>query len=306
MATVVRADKPTSAKPGAKAIVTGDGRMVGWIGGSCARPTVLREAGAALADGQPRLVRLSPPEKLGRVDSGTTEFPLTCVSGGALEIYLEAYLPEPRLVVLGHFPVCEALVSLGKQLGYHVIAMSPQGSEEQFSLADAFYSHLDVGSLKLENPPFVVVASHGNYDEEALESALSGTDSPYVALVSSKKRAESVRHDLEQAGVSQDRLRCLKVPAGLDIGAKTPEEIALSILAEIIALRAKLGGGTELEASTGESQQLRLAKDPVCGMQVDPSGALFSSEYEGQIYYFCASGCLRTFKRQPKDYLVSS
>lgn len=303
LATVVRADRPTSAKPGDKAIVTGDRRMVGWIGGSCARPTVLREASKALADGQPRLVRLSPPEKLGRGDSGTTEVPLTCVSGGALEIYLEAYMPKPHLVVIGHFPVCEALVGLGKQLGYHVTAMSPQGDEEQFSLADGFYAHLDVGSLKLEQPPFIVVASHGNYDEEALEAALKQTDSRYVALVSSKKRSESVARDLERSGVSPERLRSLKVPAGLDIGARTPQEIALSILAEIVALRRSRI--VERQAKTEEERQTRLARDPVCGMEVDPSGAMYTSEHEGQIYYFCASGCQRTFIRQPKDYLVS-
>src|SRR5512135_1346988 len=121
LATVVRAEKPTSAKSGSKAVITEEGTLKGWIGGSCAEPTVKREAKKALQDGQPRLLRLCPPEKLGVApQEGVIEIPMTCISGGTLEIYIEPQLAQPHLVVIGHLATAEALVRLGKGMGWRV------------------------------------------------------------------------------------------------------------------------------------------------------------------------------------------
>ncbi|MEK6574865.1 MAG: XdhC family protein, partial [Chloroflexota bacterium] len=136
LATVVRAERPTSAKAGAKAIVTADGTLTGWVGGSCAQPSVIRESLKALQDGQPRLLRLCPPEKLGRAGDGITEAALTCISGGTLEVYIEPHWPKPHLIVIGHLPVAEALTTLGKGMGYAVTVMGLDVTPGRFPHAD--------------------------------------------------------------------------------------------------------------------------------------------------------------------------
>src|SRR5512134_1161637 len=173
IATVVRAEKPTSAKAGSKAIITEDGALSGWIGGSCAEPTVKREVKKALQDGQPRLIRLCLPEKMGQApQEGVIEIALTCISGGTLEIYIEPQLAQPHLVVIGHLATAEALVSLGKGLGWRVSLMGLDVTRERFPDADQLFDHLDFSQLGITRNTYIVVASHGNYDEDMLVSAL--------------------------------------------------------------------------------------------------------------------------------------
>ncbi|HLF28253.1 MAG TPA: XdhC family protein [Anaerolineae bacterium] len=296
-ATVVRAEKPTSAKPGANAIVTADGALTGWIGGSCAQPSVVREALKALQDGQPRLVRLCPPEQLGRLpQEGVVEVTLTCISGGALEVYIEPHLPPPHLVAIGHLPIAEALTRLAKNLGYEVTAMGLDLTRERFSHADHLLDRLDFSQLTSGAQTYIVVATHGNYDEEALEGALR-TDAAYVALVASKKRAEAVMQYLREVGLPEERLTRLKYPAGVDIGAATPEEIALSILAEIVQVRRRAP-----QAAQPQTPSLAPAEaiDPVCGMTVEIATARYTADYLGQVYYFCSAGCKRSFQKEPE------
>jgi len=300
LATVVRAERPTSAKAGAKAIVTADGALTGWVGGSCAQPTVIREALKALQDGQPRLMRLCPPEKLGRgAQDGIVEFALTCISGGTLEVYIEPHLPRPQLVVIGHLPIAEALAALGKGLQYTVTVMGLDATQERFPQADLVLDRLDFSQLRVRvtAQTYIVVATHGNYDEEALEWALN-TEAAYVALVASPKRAEAVRQYLRETGVAEERLARLKCPAGLNIGASTPEEIALSILAEIVQLRRNL------QSPITHSQPPAEAIDPVCGMTVEIATARYVALHNGQSYYFCSAGCKHSFEKEPEKYLV--
>jgi len=317
LATVVRAEKPTSAKPGANAIITSDGVLTGWVGGSCTEHTVLSQARKALSDGQPRLVRLCPPEKLGAgPQEGIIEVALTCASGGTLEVYIEPHLPRPHLVVVGHLPVAIALARLGGGLGYEVSVMGPDLAPGAFSGIEKaqLFDSLDFSQLRITPQTYVVVASHGNYDEEGLTGALM-SDAPYVALVASRKRAESVVHYLREAGLPAERLARLKYPAGLDIGAVTPEEIALSILAEILQVRRQrqeqatgnaLGSEPQpLMEQAGTAEQLE-AIDLVCGMTVEIATARHKAEYNGQTYYFCAPGCKRSFEKDPEKYLVTS
>jgi xanthine dehydrogenase accessory factor len=307
IATVVRAEKPTSAKVGAKAIITEDGILSGWIGGSCAEPTVKRESKKALQDGQPRLMRLCPPEKMGQApQDGVIEIALTCISGGTLEIYIEPQLAQPHLVVIGHLATAEALVSLGKDLGWRVSLMGLDVTRERFPDADHIFDELDFSKLTITKNSYVVVASHGNYDEDMLVAALQ-SNAPYVALIASKKRANAILQYLNEASLTQAQIARLKYPAGLDIGAVTPEEIALSILAEIIQRRRH--GNMDIELVQNESkEQVKLeaaieAQDPVCGMMVEIATAHFTSEYGGRIYYFCAAGCKRSFDKEPGKYV---
>ncbi len=303
LATVVRAEKPTSAKAGARAIITPDGALSGWVGGSCAQPTVIREAVKALQDGQPRLIRLTPPEKMGQAPrEGVVEVALTCISGGTLEVYIEPHLPRPHLIVVSHLPIAEALTAIGKGLGYRVSVLGLDATPQRFPQADFVLDRLDFSQLKLTGQTYIVVATHGNYDEEALEWALK-TQAGYVALVASRPRAESVLDGLRASGLSADQLARLKYPAGLDLGARTPEEIALSILAEIIQRRPSAPITNPQLPMTAVPLE---AIDPVCGMTVEIATARHLATYAGQTYYFCAAGCKRSFEKEPEKYLVNS
>jgi xanthine dehydrogenase accessory factor len=316
IATVTRAEKPTSAKVGAKAIVTEDGALTGWIGGSCAEPTVKREARKALQDGQPRLIRLCPPETMGQApQEGVIEIALTCISGGTLEIYIEPQLAQPHLVVIGHLATAEALVSLGKDLGWRVSLMGLDVTRERFPDADRVFDSLDFSLLAITRNAYIIVASHGNYDEDMLVAALQ-SEVPYVALIASKTRATAILQYLREANLTHEQIARLKYPAGLDLGAVTPEEIALSILAEIIQRRRRSSVSNSLVSNSPASSSSDVtegaltnyqlpteAHDPVCGMSVDIATAHFTSEYGGKTYYFCAAGCKRSFDKEPGKYV---
>lgn len=297
-AIVVRAEKPTSAKPGDKAIVTSDGVMHGWIGGSCAQPTVIQEATKALADGEPRLIRLSTdPQKETR--AGLIDLPMTCFSGGTLEIYIEPQLPPTRLMIIGNLPVAQALAKLGQAMNYHVVAVDPDTGGASMAQADEVITDLKKIGAKITPLTYIVVASHGHYDELALEFALRSR-AAYVALVASKTRAAAVLEYLRGQGLSEDELARLKYPAGLDIQALRGDEIALSIMAEIVQRRrnAEPLDVQSLLASPAE------AIDPVCGMTVQIAGAEHQTEYNGQTYYFCCAGCQEAFEQNPAQYLT--
>jgi xanthine dehydrogenase accessory factor len=313
LATVVRIERPTSAKPGARAIVTQDGAMTGWVGGSCVEPSVRREAVRVLKEGNPRLLRICPPEKMGtEPQDGVIEVSMTCMSGGTLEIYLEPHLTQPHLVVFGHQALAEALVSMGKTLEYAVTVLGENLSRQRFPAADRIVEGLQFDQFEFLPNMYVVVASHGNYDELALEAALP-SKAAYVTLVASKKRAESIRTYLSQDGLSSELLGRLKYPAGFDFGASTPPEIALSILAEIIQLHRhgqKAAAGSNASetvavvAPQGEPPiEPQTAIDPVCGMEVEIATARYKSTYRGKQYYFCAPGCKRSFEKEPETYL---
>jgi xanthine dehydrogenase accessory factor len=287
LAIVVRCERPTSAKPGAKALIRADGTVTGWIGGACAEPVVVREAMAALRDGQPRLVSLvgESGRGAGRTE-GIREHPMTCHSGGTLEIYVEPHLPKPLLVLVGHGPVVEALAALGRAVEYTVAVVG----------AAAGPNALD--RLSLTPRASVVVASHGEVDEGMLERVLA-TSAGYVSLVASRKRAAAIVENLRRHGVSVERLGRLKAPAGLDIGAVTPTEIAVSILAEIIQLhRSEKWPASESVATPSTAQEV----DPVCGMTVNPTTARHRSEVGGRTVYFCCVGCKSRFDAAPERY----
>jgi xanthine dehydrogenase accessory factor len=283
LATVVRCERPTSAKPGAKALILDDGTVEGWIGGACAEPVVVREALAALRDGRPRLVGLigEGGRGPGRTE-GLVEFPMTCHSGGTLEIYVEPYLPKRQLVLVGHGPVVEALATLGRAADYAIT-----------TLADGE----PPGSLELTPHASVVVATHADSDEAALARVLA-TAAGYVSLVASRRRAALIVERLRRHGVPAERMAALKAPAGLDIGAQTPEEIAVSILAEIVqhARRAAPAWSGEAEGQAGPAA-VAEATDPICGMTVEIASARYRSDVAGATVYFCCRQCKDTFDR---------
>jgi xanthine dehydrogenase accessory factor len=305
-ASVVRFQAPISGKPGDKAIIFADGEMWGWIGGGCAQPVVIKEALKALADGQPRLVRISPTAA---PEDGIVDYTMTCHSGGTLDIYIEPVLPKPHVLILGRSPIAQTLARLGKAIGYRISVAAPGAEREQFPDVDLLQTEWNLSGLKITSETFVVVSTQGEGDEEGLEQA-ARTSAAYVAFVASKVKAQKILENLREAGVPAGRVSQIRAPAGLDIRAASPEEIAVSILAEIIQLRgARSNSAAEPKKSTLSVPSLRVldkeARDPVCGMLVNVSGAKYKSEHKGSAVYFCCTGCKQAFDRQPEKYTLS-
>ena len=303
-ATVVRAERPTSGKPGDKAIVTADGTMYGWIGGSCAQPTVIREALAALRSDESRFVRLSPDPASQPPREGLLDVPMTCFSGGTLEIYIEPQQPQPRLIVVGGLPVARALAELARAMSYRTIVVDPAHHGDAPPYADVLLTELPALAGRVTPVTFILIATHGQYDELALEQALA-TPAPYIGLVASRKRATQVREYLSDQGFAPEQLARFKSPAGLDIGARRGDEIALSIMAEIVQCRrglADLAWQEAVEAPPAATPAEAI--DPVCGMSVEIAGARYTCDHGGETFYFCCPACRKSFVRAPDEYLV--
>ncbi|MCZ6628634.1 MAG: XdhC family protein [SAR324 cluster bacterium] len=302
-ALVVRCDPPTSAKPGAKAVVTAEGAIVGWIGGGCAQPIVIEQAQAALREGTPRLIRISPDQGLVEVH-GMINFAMACHSGGTLDIFIEPVLPPVQLVVMGRSPVAQALCRLGKAMGYGVAVHAPGALPGEFPDADGVADTLELSGLARPERAFVIVSSQGEYDEDALEAAL-GVEAAYTAFVASKTKWGAIQKTLKERGCKSSQLERVKVPAGLDIHAVEAEEIALSVLAEIVSL---IRGGA-LASRTGAEQarpQADQATDPICNMSVRIEGARYVAEHGGAKYYFCCAACKQSFEKEPGKYAQAS
>jgi xanthine dehydrogenase accessory factor len=301
VATVVRCEAPTSGKPGDKAIVFADGKIWGWIGGGCAQPVVAAETRKALADGKPRVIRISPATNDSQ--EGIVDYPMTCHSGGAMDIYLEPVLPKPRLLVLGRSPVAQTLARLAAAIDYAVTVVAPEADSKNFWGADLVSQNgFDLTHLKVTAGSFIVVSTQGEGDEEAMEQALK-TEATYLGFVASKTKARKVFDYLRQKGIAGERLDQVHAPAGLDLGALSPEEIAVSILAQIVQLRAAQAQRSASEAMPQPPQ--KEAKDPICGMTVEPAKARYKSEHQGSVFYFCCAGCQQAFDQQPEKYLTA-
>lgn len=315
VATVVARRPPVSAHLGDRAIVFADGRMDGFVGGACSREIVRKQALEAMRKRQSRLVSIRPDA------SGTTStdehvvVPMTCVSEGAIDVYVEPFVQARRLIVAGATPVADALMRVGRSLEYDVVrvveARERGDVEPRAAAAGATVVTLDALASALADAntdAAAVVVSQGHYDEEALEIILK-SDVPYVGLVASRKRGASVRALLEGRGVP--RLAALRNPAGLDLGARTAPEVALSILAEIV--QAQPGQMTQAHAAdampapaeTPAPHEQQTAVDPVCRMDVEIATARHKAEVNGVMYYFCCAQCRENFVAEPERYLAS-
>ena len=240
LATVVRTEDATAAKAGAKAVIRADGSVVGWIGGGCTQGAAKKAAGQALLDGRPRLVRVYPKDRVpdGAEAEGMELHKSSCPSGGTIELFVEAILPRPCLIVAGASPTARALASLGRRAGFAVTLAALAEDLPSITEADTRIAGFDLsGAIRLDSS-FVVVATQGKRDREALAAALS-CGAPYVAFVGSRRKAATLKAAMIEQGQPAERVEALHAPAGLDIGAATPEEIALSILAEITQERRK-------------------------------------------------------------------
>jgi len=253
-ATVVRVERPTSAREGNHALVTAEGTLVGWIGGACSEPTVVHEALGAIVDGKPRLVTIEG----------------SCASEGLVEVFIEPQLPEPLVAILGESPAASTLADLAERIGWRVARAAEPA-------ADA-----------------VVVATMGHGDEDVLAGVL-GNSAEYVGLLASRRRAEAVLEALRERGFGDDALARIRSPAGLDLGPSSQEEIAVAVLAELVAWRHTRWPGVET--------LLAEAVDPVCGMTVVVERAAATAVYEGATYHFCHAGCRARFEADPELYV---
>jgi xanthine dehydrogenase accessory factor len=245
LATVVRTVSVTAAKAGAKAIIRPDGTIVaGWIGGGCARGAVLKAAREALRDGEPRMVSVQPEDLLAELGvkpgdnrDGIRFASNMCPSKGTMDIFVEPVLPHPSLVILGASPVAMSLAAQARQLGYHVTLAAPSADLVVIPDTDTLVDGFALGELN-QTRRFIVVSTQGKGDEAALRAAVS-IDAEYHAFVGSRRKMAVLHDKLVAAGVAPAALDRVKAPAGLDLGAITPEEIAMSILAEITVERRR-------------------------------------------------------------------
>jgi xanthine dehydrogenase accessory factor len=271
LATVTSVRRPASARIGDRGIVTEDGRLVGWVGGACSEPAVVREALRALGEGTTRLLRICPPGD-SEGGEGVVVAESSCASEGMVEVLIEPQLPQPLLAVVGDSPAAATLRELAAAIGWRVTTDLTGGAEA------------------------VVVATMGRGDAEALEAALA-TPAGYVGLVASAKRAGVELAALRERGLDDETLARVRSPAGLDLGPLTQPEIAVAVLAELVAWRHDRGPVGELPVE---------AVDPVCGMTVAVTADTPAVEHEGTTYRFCGTGCASSFASDPARYLASA
>lgn len=310
-ATVVGRRAPVSAHLGDRAIVHEDGRMEGFIGGACSREIVRRQALEAIRTRRARLVSIRPDAAAGTSSDPEHVFvPMTCVSEGAVDVYVEPSVRPRRLVVVGATPVAEALARTAVALEYDVVRIVEEAEQRDLD-SEAVPGGWALAPLEslaaaiTDGGPATaaVVATQGHYDEQALETILGAGAASYVGLVASRKRGAAVKATLEQGGVTGADV--VRVPAGLDLGARTAPEVAISILAEIVQSspdRAVEAGRDQREVAAAPPA---TAVDPVCHMEVEIATAKHRADVDGTGYYFCCAHCRASFVKEPARYLAS-
>lgn len=283
VATVVRVQRPASVKPGAVGLVLADGTIEGFIGGVCAQHSVRLHSLEALESGMPLLLRILPdgPDEITR-EEGLITVTNPCLSGGAIELFLEPVLPAPRVLIAGGSPIVAELRRLGAAVGLEIVAAEdiPDGTLRP-----------EAGDLAL------VVAAHGTDEIATLRAGLEA-GVRYVGLVASRRRGAAVVDELRAEGVGDELLARLETPAGLDIGARTPAEVALSIVARIVELRRTGPEDGDRLKPVPDVVYPVTATDPICGMTVVVGADTPSVEHDGETFYFCSAGCMQAFEER--------
>ncbi len=306
---VLNTEGPTAIKAGNKSIIRADGSIEGWVGGHCTEEEIVRNALKSIDDGTTRTLKLS-----------------TC-HGGTMDVYIEPYLPRRKLVAFGHVPIVSALSRLAKILNFNVVVVDDKNApKEKYDQADLVVKTLDeLNLVRLTRQTYVVIATMGEHDQE-YAAKLVGSEVPYIGIVAGKKRASDILDFLIAEGASEEQISKIKSPAGIYLRAVTAEEIALSILAEIIELsrgqsgdlreyarKTQMGSTPVRERVAAPSQSGNSARqtgrqvevDPVCGMTVDVAHPTYYSKTEGRTtIVFCSEACKEKFDRNPAKYLL--
>lgn len=300
LASVVWRRGPSSGHQGSKAVILGDGSVRGWLGGACAEPSVVHQALECLDSGEPALMFLGQPDEIdGRDHEGLTSVAMACESEGAMEVYLEPNLPSPQVVVIGRSPAVDAVAATARATGWGAVIIDDGGRPDEHADPDLVRTKLDLSELTIDRATAVVVATQGHYDDLALVAALA-TDAGYIGLVASSKRAAVVLDHLRSRGFDDtDRAR-VHAPAGMNLGRVSNAEIAVAIMADLVARRAR--GEFSVDTEIGPPRV--EVDDPVCGMTVLVADAKYHTVHDGTDYWFCAAGCKRQFDDDPSSFIA--
>ena len=321
--TVVRALPPTSTWVGAQAVVESDGTLHGWIGGGCSRAIVVRAAREAMRSGQPKLIRISNSEVT--PEPGVEHHAMPCASNGTIELFIQPSVPAPSVLILGSTPTALEACVLAQRMEFRVHAAASVSAPFALLGIKSVTQGFDPEALRLLMPRLALVATQGDSDEEALEAALR-TSAVAVLLIASRRKADRLRDTMRMRGIPEARLAALHSPAGPDIHARTPQEIALGAVAGLVTLRRMLeqaaadadtsvlcAAGADLlpmlpaippcESMASVEPPPRYV-NPVCGMAVDIATAAHILEAGGERVYFCCDGCKSEFERSPDKYLA--
>ncbi len=302
-ATVVRREAPCSGRSGDKAIIDQYGEITGWIGGGCVKGIVLKEAEDAMKTGVARLVKVGKSYTLNKED-GVNEYKMTCMSEGTVEIFIEPVLPASHLVVIGKTVIAKALVKIAKAAGYKVTAVAPEAKPATFEKVDMLITQLSLQPVKISAATAIVICTQGENDAEALQLVV---DQPcfYKGFVASAKKKTALFESLIEKGFKKEKINEIHSPAGININAKKPEEVAISILSEIIKEQNNLpvSGFMAFNQTGPQSGRPTYYINPVCGIPVDMNSPKHIVEYNGEKIYFCCDGCKVKFDAEPHKYV---
>lgn len=302
LAQVVRREAPSSGKPGDRAIITKNGEVKGWIGGGCTKGIIIKEGLEAIKQNSPRLVKIQPdmdtPEQ-----NGVVNYKMTCMSGGSVEVYVEPIMPQTTIKIFGRSHIAKALCDIGKAAGFQIDVITNFNESDVFDNADSLTT-LDEYELKDLPNDYVVVCTQGEDDAKHLLTAIK-SNPKYIAFVASRRKANGIFMGLKSEGIGHDDLIKIKTPAGLDINAKTPQEVAISILAQIIENKRSEEGNSEDDKFKNLELEINdeLYINPVCKIPVQKNSAKHILEYKGEKVYFCCDGCKESFEKEPEAYM---
>ena len=300
VAQVIWREAPSSGKPGDKAIILKDGTMIGWIGGGCVKGIAINEAYEAIRENKSRLVRINPDEVNGEEDSNHKTYRMTCHSGGTMELFVEPITPNPQLIIVGKSNIARALSKLAIAANLRVNVLSNDVHKGMFPGVNNLHDRVDFSKINIDQNTFIVVATQGEDDEESIRKALE-TSCNYVGFISSLRKSVKIKEYLLQTELSANRINELKTPVGMDINAKLPEEIAISILAEIVQLFRGPNRILDQESDTAINDDTYI--NPVCRVAVSKKDAKHVLEYGAHTVYFCCDGCKVSFDAEPEKYI---
>jgi len=299
VAHVIWREAPSSGKPGDKAIILKDGTIIGWIGGGCVKGIAVKEAREAIRENRSRLVRIDPDE-VNSEDSSHKTYRMSCHSGGTMELFIEPITPNPQLIIVGKSNIARALSKLAIATNLRVHVLSNDVHKGMFPGVNNIHDRVDFSKINIDKNTFIVVSTQGEDDEESIRKALE-TSCNYVGFISSLRKSVKIKEYLEQTELSTNRINELKIPVGMDINAKLPEEIAISILAEIVQLFRDPNRKEDQESDTAINDDTYI--NPVCRVAVSKKDAKHVLEYGAHTVYFCCDGCKVSFDTEPEKYI---
>jgi xanthine dehydrogenase accessory factor len=322
LAQVVYRKQPSSGKPGDKAIITSDGQIHGWIGGGCVRGIAASEGMKAIEEGKYRLVKIAPEYDTDYSDDHVKIYKMTCHSGGSMEIFIEPVMPNPHLIIAGKSNISKELARMAKAAHLRVSVLARNVEQTMFPDVDFLTEEVDFQKLQMGNNSYIIVATQGDSDEEAVLEAMK-TEAGYVGFVASARKSKTIKDYLQNAGIDDERIQQLRTPVGLDINAKVPTEVAVSILADIIkdfrsAEPVKAKGVTEspkergpelaplpeIKSTKKEKKEEGFFINPVCNLPISKADAKYVIAHGDHTLYFCCDGCKVSFENEPEKYLA--